>query len=151
MPIVQPHRVPVQLDPRHRSRKKQGERFKDERRTLRWTQAHVAKLIGVHPNTYRRWENGDNNPAARHFSSLANVLGQSEQYLNTRIRVVKEASAGATRHLTGAPAESLHASLGSCSNYLGNICQIVGRCAARLWGRQGDATRRIQAHDLSSR
>jgi transcriptional regulator with XRE-family HTH domain len=89
MPIVQPHRVPVQLDPRRRSRKKQGEIFKDERRTLRWTQAKAASEIGVHLNTYRNWENGVVNPTRGHLARLANAFGQSEQYFRFGYRWLK--------------------------------------------------------------
>jgi DNA-binding XRE family transcriptional regulator len=83
MPIVRPHPIP---------RKEMAKVLFDLRRTLRWTQAKAASVIGVHGvhlNTYRNWENGVVNPTRRHLAQLANAFGQSEQYLRFGYQFLK--------------------------------------------------------------
>ena len=55
--------------------------LRDLRRKNNLTQAELAERLGVHENTIRRWETGDNEPRSNDLLKLCEILGCSEAEL----------------------------------------------------------------------
>ena len=58
-----------------------GDNLKKEREKNNFTQEHLAKLIGVKPNTIWRWESGDRVPRIGMLNTLASLFGTTVSYL----------------------------------------------------------------------
>ena len=59
-----------------------GARLKELRKKLRITQSELAKRIGVHETTIRRWEQEvDRGPDAKSVALLAEILHTTPEYL----------------------------------------------------------------------
>ncbi|MGR6546317.1 helix-turn-helix domain-containing protein [Paenibacillus tundrae] len=60
-----------------------GERLRREREKLGWSQAHVARKMGLkRSSTYANWEYGTREPDLETINKLAEVLGVSPSYLS---------------------------------------------------------------------
>lgn len=56
-------------------------RLSELRKTKKYSQEELAKLIGVHPNILGRYERGEVKPSIEVVISLADVLGVTLDYL----------------------------------------------------------------------
>lgn len=78
---------------------REAKRVDDGSRPGRWTQAHVAELMGVERTYYLLWESGDQTPSPAALVRLAEVLGVTPGDL---VDVdLDQASLGQLRHLVG--------------------------------------------------
>ena len=58
-----------------------GEKIKQRRRQLAFSQEKLAELVSVHSNTIRKWEKGNSSPSAEEVRSLAEALGVTTAFL----------------------------------------------------------------------
>lgn len=58
-----------------------GDRIKNKRKELGWTQLDLAKKLNVTDRAVSKWEQGEGNPDFSLLSKLANQLGMSLDYL----------------------------------------------------------------------
>ena len=58
-----------------------GDNLKKEREKNNFTQEHLAKLIGVKPNTIWRWDSGDRIPRVGTLHKLAKLYGTTISFL----------------------------------------------------------------------
>ncbi|MDI6814267.1 MAG: helix-turn-helix transcriptional regulator, partial [Desulfitobacteriaceae bacterium] len=58
-----------------------SEKIKKLRHTKGWSQAQLAKKLGVHPQHISRYETGFSNPSAEILAKIAEVFGISVDYL----------------------------------------------------------------------
>jgi transcriptional regulator with XRE-family HTH domain len=62
-----------------------GDRLKEQRIFMDWTQEEVAKKLGLnYKSTYSRWEHGFREPSIRYLIALADLYGVSIDYLTGR-------------------------------------------------------------------
>ncbi|MEK6937754.1 MAG: helix-turn-helix transcriptional regulator [Nanoarchaeota archaeon] len=62
-------------------RKKVGEYLSFKRSTLGYTQDELGKLVGVHQNSIRRWENGECNARSNNLYHLFRALGDCSDFV----------------------------------------------------------------------
>lgn len=58
-----------------------GDNLRNEREKNGFTQEHLAKLVGVKPNTIWRWESGDRIPRVHTLNKIAKLYGVTLSYL----------------------------------------------------------------------
>lgn len=57
------------------------DRIREERRSMKMTQADLAEQLGVSEMTVRRWESGKSSPRIEEVNRLAKFLGSTVDYL----------------------------------------------------------------------
>lgn len=60
---------------------KLSEKLKKCRKDAGMTQVEMAEAIGVHPNTFRKWEGGERIPNASKLVDIAKAAGTSVEWL----------------------------------------------------------------------
>ena len=60
---------------------KLSEKLKKCRKDAGLTQVEMAEAIGVHPNTFRKWEGGERIPNASKLVDIAKAAGTSVEWL----------------------------------------------------------------------
>jgi len=60
---------------------KLNEKIKKCRLEAGLTQIELANAIGVHPNTFRKWESGDRVPKVTNLADISKVTGASMEWL----------------------------------------------------------------------
>lgn len=60
---------------------KLNEKIKKCRIEAGLTQIELANAIGVHPNTFRKWESGDRVPKVTNLADISKVTGASMEWL----------------------------------------------------------------------
>ena len=66
-----------------------GKSVKSIRKRRGWTQAWCAWMVGVAPNSWARWENGESMPTIRMAKNIADVLGVTlSELLDQKVPVV---------------------------------------------------------------
>ena len=60
---------------------KLNEKIKKCRTDAGLTQIELAKAIGVHPNTFRKWEGGERVPKVTNLADISKVTGTSMEWL----------------------------------------------------------------------
>lgn len=58
-----------------------GQRIKQARESLNWSQTDLAEKLGISPQAVQQWESGATSPRGKRLKNVANLLGVTTDWL----------------------------------------------------------------------